>query len=413
MNLLYTITSYPPAIGGAQLYFHHLAKALSKEHVVQVATHWDTNRVDWLLGTTLRASSISRRYCVDGIPVYQMGISAPAKVRALLGLASYPLAQRRAVAWLSAALVDQLGLMARGSDVIHNNRIGREPISYASFQLARRLGIPFVFTPNHHPRWVGWWYEVYLDLYRQADALIALTRAERDTYVALGVDPARVHVVGASGFLADTAHPRAFRDRYQINGNIVLFVGQKFEYKGLDRILAAAPKVWARHPDTHFVFIGPRTPYSVGLFSRPQDSRILELGSIGPQEKTDAMAACDIYCMPSTQESFGQVFVEAWTLGKPVIGADIPAERELIGDGVDGFVVRPGTDELTNRIVTLLDSPDMRARMGQAGHEKAVTEFSMERIAARTTDAYEAAIRNVRSTKGRIGYRAASARALA
>lgn len=413
MNVLYTTTSYPPAIGGAQLYLHHLAMSLSKEHVVQVATHWDSNRVDWLLGTTLRAPSTSRRYRVDGVPVYQLGISAPARVRALLGLASYPLAQRRAVAWLSAALVDQLGPLAVACDVIHNSRIGREPITYASCRLARRLGIPFVFTPNHHPKWVGWWYELYLDLYRQADALIALTRAERDAYIELGVDPTRVHVVGAPGFLADAAHPRAFRDRYQINGAMVLFVGQKFPYKGLDRILEVAPAVWARHPDTHFVFIGPRTPYSVGLFSRMQDARILELGSVGLQEKTDAMAACDIYCMPSTQESFGQVFVEAWTLGKPVIGADIPAEREIISDGLDGFVVRPGTDELTNRIVTLLDRPDLRARMGQSGREKVATRFTMERIAARTIDAYAAAIRTVQSTPARLASRTARARALA
>ncbi|MFN2226686.1 MAG: glycosyltransferase family 1 protein, partial [Anaerolineae bacterium] len=55
MNLLYTITGYPPAIGGAQAYMHELARQMIGQHSVQVAAHWDRTRTDWLLGTTLRA----------------------------------------------------------------------------------------------------------------------------------------------------------------------------------------------------------------------------------------------------------------------------------------------------------------------------------------------------------------------
>ncbi|WLT39507.1 hypothetical protein NON20_08505 [Synechocystis sp. B12] len=55
MKLLYTLTTYPPTIGGAQLHQHLLAQQLQSRHSLQVLTQWRTNRTDWLLGTTLKA----------------------------------------------------------------------------------------------------------------------------------------------------------------------------------------------------------------------------------------------------------------------------------------------------------------------------------------------------------------------
>jgi hypothetical protein len=52
MQLLYTLTTYPPAIGGAQLHQHLLAQQL-KQQQIQVFTHWAQNRTDWLMGTTI------------------------------------------------------------------------------------------------------------------------------------------------------------------------------------------------------------------------------------------------------------------------------------------------------------------------------------------------------------------------
>ena len=53
MKLPYTLTTYPPAIGGAQLHQHLIAQHLKNQHNIQVISHWNQNRTDWLLGTTL------------------------------------------------------------------------------------------------------------------------------------------------------------------------------------------------------------------------------------------------------------------------------------------------------------------------------------------------------------------------
>ncbi len=388
MNLLYTATAYPPSTGGAQAYLHHLARHLALRHQVQVAAHWDQTRTDWLLGTTLLAPRQPSRYQIDGVPVQllvptlreRLGIAPP-----VLG---YYAAKGPAIDALSELWVRHLAPLASDVELIHNGRIGREPLSVASLKIARRLDVPFVLTPFHHPRWVGWNYQHYLRLYRQADGLIALTRAEKETLVGLGVEPERIFVTGMGPILADAPDAEAFRQRYGLGGPIVLFLGQKYRYKGVEALLQAAPLVWEHVPETRFLFIGPRTRYSRSLFKRHRERRILELGIVDLETKTSALAACDLLCLPSTQESFGAVFPEAWMLGKPVIGGDVPAVREVIDDGVDGYVVPQDAEGIAERILYLLSRPDTAAEMGLRGREKTLARYTWDHLARQTEAAY-------------------------
>ncbi len=247
-------------------------------------------------------------------------------------------------------------------------------------------------TPNHHPRWAGWLYRSYIQLYREADALIALTPSERDTFIQLGTPPERVHVVGAPGFLSTNPDAERFRGKHQVDGPIVLFVGQKYAYKGFDLLLQASREVWKEHADTTFVFIGPRTDYSEKVFAKHKSARILELGTVSLEEKSEAMAACDVFCMPSAQESFGHVFVEAWTLGKPVIAADIPATRDLISHSNDGLVVPRTPDAIADAIKMLLRDSSLRDALGSNGKRKVELEYTMPTIMEKTSGVYRAAL---------------------
>src|SRR5664279_1240090 len=171
MRLLYTITAYPPSVGGAQLLTHYLAQQWLGRHPIQVITQWDTNRTDWLLGSTLNAPVTPFGYIQEGVAVQRITLAASAR--------------RRLTLWVYA-------------------------------------------------------------------------------------------------------------------------------YKGLAAILSAAPLVWRRRPEARFVFVGPRTNYSLSLFKHLTDRRILELEAVSLQDKTDALGACTVLCVPSSQESFGGVYTEAW-----------------------------------------------------------------------------------------------------
>jgi len=390
MNLLFTLTAYPPYLGGAQLHMHQLARHLQVHHSVQVVTQWDEPRRDWLLGTTLRAPREARQYEFESVTVNRVTLSSAARRRLWPWvLAYYPL-QGWALPRIAAELADVIAPFAVTADLIHNCRIGREGLSYASFQLARRRGVPFILTPVHHPWWGGWLHRYYHKLYRAADAVIALTEAEKEELIRLGVAEHKVFVTGAGPVLAEHADGARFRAKHRLEAwPIILFIGQKYAYKGLATLLAAAPLVWRTWPEARFVFIGPRTDDSRRLFRSVKDPRLIELDTVTLQEKTDALAACDIFCLPSTQESFGGVFTEAWVLGKPVVGVDIPAVRALIRDGEDGLLIPPRPAALAERLIYLLEHPQMRLALGETGRRKVEARYTWERLTALTEQVYQ------------------------
>jgi glycosyltransferase involved in cell wall biosynthesis len=390
MNLLFTITAYPPSIGGAQIHTHQLIRALQPQHRVQVFSFWDTNRTDWLMGTTLRVPPIPQEYNIDGIQVHQPGFSFTEKLRmAPFVLGYYPL-MGICIPVLANTIHSQLELYADQLDLVHYVRIGREPLGFASLAVAQKHGIPFIMTPLHHPRWDKWLYRYYHHLYRQADALLVLSEAEKKTLVSLGASEQKIFVMGIGPVLADTANAVRFRSRFGLsNAPIVLFLGQKYAYKGVEVLLQSTKKVWEVFPETRFVFIGPRTNYSKTLFTEYLDPRITELDTVDLQTKTDALKACDLLCMPSSQESFGGVYVESWSMEKPVIGCDIPAVTELIQDGQNGFLVSQSAIEIADRILILLKDPVLAQSMGQAGHKLVEARFTWKQIAQSTEYVYK------------------------
>ncbi|HNS52181.1 MAG TPA: glycosyltransferase family 4 protein [Anaerolineae bacterium] len=390
MKILYTITSYPPAIGGTQFYTHQIASHLARAgHQVQVVSYWDASRTDWLLGTTLAAHQDRLDYTLDGVPVHRMGLSLQEKLGLVPSVLAYWPLQGPAIRHIARQVKPMLQATGTDWQLIHNVRQGREALTYASWHLARSLGIPFVFTPVHHPRWGGWLHRHYQALYRAADAVIALTHAEKEALVGLGVASERVYVTGTGPVLAPAADGRGFRARLHLgSAPIVLFVGTHYSYKGIELILSAAGKVWEQFPDTRFLFIGAPTRHSRRVFAGHQDARVVELGTVDSQTKTDALAACDLLCVPSTQESFGAVYAESWAMGKPVIAADIPATREVVSDGIDGYLVPVDPLALAGRVCALLAEPALRERMGEIGRQKVHARYTWEKLAGRTEQIY-------------------------
>jgi len=388
VKILYSATSYPPAAGGGQYYTHLLAQYVQQQHDVQVVTHWDENRTDWLLGTTLRAPQNCKDYNIDGVPVHQIGVPREVRWSILPLVLTYYALEGLAIDVISNYLHNQIAQHVDVADLVHNVRIGREGLSFASYKLARAWDVPFVLSPLHHPRWVGWLYRHYHELYRRADGLLALTQNEKRTLAALGADEDKIFVTGMGPILGADPQPRRFAEQYNLDGPMVLFLGQKYRYKNFGTVLEAAPLVWSEMSDVTFVFIGPRTSYSVQRFETISDPRIIEIGWVDLAEKTDALAACDLLCVPSSQESFGGVYVEAWTFEKPVIGGDAPAVAEVIEHGQSGFIVSPDPTEIANRILTLLRNPELRANMGAVGKQKTLEYYTWDKLGAKTEAIY-------------------------
>ena len=135
--------------------------------------------------------------------------------------------------------------------------------------------------------------------------------------------------------------------------------------------------------------LGPFRDYLEAL--PPTDrQRIHVLGIVEEQEKHDLLAAADLFAMPSRTESFGIVYLEAWLYRKPVIGAQTWGVSDVIANGRDGLLVPFGdVPALAQAISYLLDHPDERRAMGEAGYEKVRQQHTWDHKAALISDLYQ------------------------
>lgn len=392
MKILYTMTSYPPSTGGAQQHLHEIARRLQKTEQVQVVAQWRKNRQDWLLGSTLRAPPADNQP-VDGVSVRGLEFSGLDRLRMAPALPLYYFAPQVFTPWIAPTFLKRMKEIPFRPDIIHHGRIGRENLGFASLAFARELGVPFVLTPFHHPRWVGWRYRKYLELYREADHVFALTQSERRTLIGLGVAENRVSVLGHGPSVLSSADGSVFRARHGVGAHpMILFLGQKYAYKGFESLLQAAQGIWSKLPEARLIFVGPRTAESEKIFAQIRDPRVVELGSVTLEEKCQALAACDLFILPSNQESFGGVYVEAWMYKKPVIGGRIEAIADVIDEGVNGLLTDQRPDEIARLAIDLLTDPEKSRRFGEAGHRKAIEVYSWDSICSRALATYRTLI---------------------
>lgn len=98
---------------------------------------------------------------------------------------------------------------------------------------------------------------------------------------------------------------------------------------------------------------------------------VMFLGAIPDPDLKAEYAHCDLFCLPSVQEGFGIVFLEAMAAGLPVVSTTAAAIPEVVRHGETGILVPPGdVSSIAGALLVLLGDPDRRRRYGQAGRER-------------------------------------------
>lgn len=165
----------------------------------------------------------------------------------------------------------------------------------------------------------------------------------------------------------------------------LLFVGRVAPVKGLRVLLEALGAARAQGADLHLTIVGDGEDRAhLEQLAAPLGAAVHFAGYQSQQGVADAMAAADIFVLPSFAEGVPVVLMEAMASGKPVISSLVAGIPELVEDGVSGYLVPPGDAEtLAARIIELAADPDRRAAMGQAGRDKVLAEFDIGVEAAR------------------------------
>jgi L-malate glycosyltransferase len=109
------------------------------------------------------------------------------------------------------------------------------------------------------------------------------------------------------------------------------------------------------------------------------ENQILLTGKIDYSQIHYYHSLLDIFVAVSVyQESFGVAVIEASACGKPVIISRVGGMIEVVDENLTGYIVPPqNIDELADRIIKLVLDPELRLKMGQAGREKVINEYSL------------------------------------
>ena len=272
------------------------------------------------------------------------------------------LAQLAGKAWPEAAFNGAI----EGTGQLHFVGTGWDFIGLAAARLARKKGMGFTVWPAVHP---GDWGDDQIDvhLYRQADTVFCQSDYERNHLAALGVPESKLVRCGLPPMCREDGDGARLRSRLMIGERpAVLFLGRRDAGKGYPALLDAWPLVIQQCPDAVLLLAGPGGADEARLANISAEN-VRDLGCPSEAEKADAYAACDMFCLPSAHESFGIVYVEAWSYGKPVLCGTAPASRELVEHGVTGVWADQQPQQLAASLLRLMMHPDECRRMGQAG----------------------------------------------
>jgi len=165
---------------------------------------------------------------------------------------------------------------------------------------------------------------------------------------------------------------------------MILFVGRmQGGLKGSDLIVEAMPSILGAHGGTKAVFVGDGDAKMHGDHRSKElnvDGSCRFVGAKKGQELIDLYKACDMVVVPSRNEPFGLIVLEAWAAGKPVVASDqvgCPVDNEE-----NGLTVSCSAEGIAWGVKELLSNFDRGREMGRKGREKAAFNMSWDSSAA-------------------------------
>ncbi|MFO7676541.1 MAG: glycosyltransferase [bacterium] len=242
---------------------------------------------------------------------------------------------------------------------------------------------------------------------RAADRLIAAlathvladSRSQVEFLVAEGIlKPGKALVLAAGSisgvdtrrFVPNPAARAAIRAQFGIGGSEVLFlyIGRLKRDKGLFDLARAFAGLARVRANVRLAIVGPDEEGLSGpLLELCRDCRDRVVIPGRTDRPEDFMAAADVLCLPSYREGFGSVVIEAAAAGIPSIGSRIYGVTDSIEEGVTGLLHDAADSaSLLGRMLELVDAPERRLALGAKARERAIREFSAERVTAAFVD---------------------------
>ena len=231
-----------------------------------------------------------------------------------------------------------------------------------------------------------------------ADRVIAVSHATKNELMWMYETPgSKIDVVynGVSNHLFEGEIDQGkVKQRYGIGpiDPTVLFCGRLVQQKGPDLMIEGIPPVLQYYPNAKFVFAGDghmRHSLETRAAQLGISHAVRFLGHRGGKELIELFQMCDALCVPSRNEPFGIVVLEAWSAGKPVVATMNGGPNEYVRHEKDGLKIYANPDSVAWGLGTLFADWEKARVMGKAGKESVARSFTWDVIAGETVEVYE------------------------
>ena len=182
---------------------------------------------------------------------------------------------------------------------------------------------------------------------------------------------------------------------------VLISAGRLAVEKNWDTLMEAAALVMLKTPNVRLVLLGDgserkklhKKAKTLGINGRVEMPGGIDLDQVG-----NYLVAADIFCFASVAEAQGLVTLEAMAAGLPVAAVDGSGTRDVLEDGVQGFMTANGAEALGQGIEKLVADQELRSKMGQAARKRA-REFDIVNQARKLLDVYAIAQESARQGK--------------
>ena len=239
------------------------------------------------------------------------------------------------------------------------------------------------------------------ELYQKASLVFTFSEYARKSVVTdYGIDEDKVATVYAGPNLKEI--PSTPEKDY--SNKTILFVGKDFEIKGGPTLIKAFKEVKKEVKDAKLIIAGPercakfpnRTNTLFDFFgitiSRPKINLpdLIVKGYVPPEGVGHLYKDASVFAMPSIQENFGHVFLEAMAYKTPCIGSTSCGIPEIIEEDRTGFLVPPNDyKQLADKLILLLEDENLMKKMGEQGRKRVEKYFTWDLVVDRMAEQLE------------------------
>jgi len=303
-------------------------------------------------------------------------------------------------------------------DVVHAHNIHTH-LSYASLKEAKKTGAR-VFLTAHDVMLVQYgkydpnerWWKTVLRLrlrynplrnvciryyIRFVDQVFSVSAAVERVLREYAVPSAVLHNgIAVEAWKQSTDIKQQFITEHGLMGKpILLFGGRISPAKGGSVIVEVLNCVRESVPETTLLLLGKETAYTQALQKKAEalgmPNALVCTGWLAGEKLQAAYWSANVVLVPSLYlDPLPTVVLEAMACSKPVVGTPLGGLPEMVVNGTTGYVVDPhNVERFAGAITSLLQDSALATKMGRAGYERVVTEFTLERHVQKLHTLYE------------------------